>query len=210
MTTTPKKICVVDYGVGNLGSVVKALTFLGAEVTVSEDPEVVAASPALILPGVGSFPAGMDGLKARGLVEVLKTNAASGKPMLGICLGAQLMLERGYEFEEREGLGLIRGTVVAFPEGSLRVPHIGWNTLQRSSPWEGTILEGLGESDEVYFVHSFLLQPTDPLDTLSTTVYNDHCFVSPIRRGNISGCQFHPEKSGEAGLSVISNFLKML
>ena len=205
------RICIVDYGVGNLFSAAKAFESLSAAVTVSEDAEEIRSHDALILPGVGSFQAGIDGLKVRGLVAVVQEHVAKGKPLLGICLGAQLLLTRGKEFGEYEGLDIIQGDVVHFPtlEKGHKTPHIGWNTIELApqKDWKGTILQHLPTRAEMYFVHSYILQPDDTAAVLAVTEYGGCTFPSVIRKGNVYGCQFHPEKSGELGLQIIKDFL---
>lgn len=206
-------ICIVDYGVGNLFSVAKAFGACAAEVHISEDAGEIAACDALILPGVGSFQAGMNGLMVRGLTEAVKNHVVAGKPLLGICLGAQLLLSSGEEFGKHEGLGIIDGRTVHFPPlaAGAKIPHVGWNTIAPPSgrSWDGTPLGDLPSGTEMYFVHSFILQPNDPKDVLAQTEYGGCTFASAIRRGNVYGCQFHPEKSGEKGLQIIRRFLEI-
>ncbi|MCF7844235.1 MAG: imidazole glycerol phosphate synthase subunit HisH [Kiritimatiellales bacterium] len=205
------RICIVDYGVGNLFSVEKAFRHLDAQVTVSEDPEEIGSYDALVLPGVGSFQAGMDGLRIRGLIDVVLKHVAEEKPLLGICLGAQLLLTSGREFGEHKGLDIIQGSVLHFPEliENRKTPHIGWNTVEPATQkdWQGTILDNLPKDPEMYFVHSYILQPSDSESVLALTEYGGCTFPSVIQIGNIYGCQFHPEKSGEHGLRIIQNFL---
>lgn len=206
-------IAILDYGVSNVHSAAKAFAYCGAEALVTEDAREVARADALVLPGVGSFGAGMAGLRTRGLVEAVYAAAAAGKPILGICLGAQLLLSRGFEFGEHEGLGIIQGIVAPFPkltEGA-KIPHIGWGALEepRRDAWDDTILTGL-KNPLVYFVHSFVTKPTDPDSSLATTEYGGYTFSSVIRQGPVYGLQFHPEKSGEVGLAIICNFIKRI
>lgn len=208
------KVVIVDYGVGNLQSVSKALFKVGADkVEITEDPKKISEAEAIILPGVGSFEAGMRGLKSRGLEDTLKKAADKNIPILGICLGAQLLLSKGYEFGVHDGLEIIQGEVASFPvlPEKEKIPHIGWNKISppRSVSWENTILEGM-EDKEVYFVHSYILQPRKEEDCLAATIYGGHKFCSVVKKGNIYGCQFHPEKSGQIGLSIIKNFVRMV
>lgn len=192
-------------------SIAKACRRFTDDVSITEDPAAILSSDALILPGVGSFGAGMEGLKVRGLISAVKEFAASGKPMLGICLGAQLMLDKGFEFGEFDGLGLVPGNVVKFPElePGTKMPHIGWNTVSFPdvAKTENRLFRSTGENPSVYFVHSYIFQPNDRNLILALTDYGGHTFCSAFQRGKIFGCQFHPEKSGEVGLQIIKNFV---
>ena len=214
-----KKIVIVDYGVGNIHSAMKGLKRFTDDVILSEDPAEIRNASALVLPGQGAFKTGMDGLRVRGLLDLVREAGAAGKPILGICLGAQLLLAKGFEFGEHEGLGLLPGSVVHFPtlEPGTKIPHMGWSAINEPLPanaglrparWAGTALEGLRSGAEMYFIHSYILQPTDPAHVLATTVYGGLTFPSVIGTGNIIGCQFHPEKSGEEGLGIIEKFVK--
>ena len=204
------RICIVDYGVGNIHSAMKALRRFADDVVLSEDPAELRSADALVLPGQGSFEAGMTGLNVRGLLREVKDAARAGKPVLGICLGAQLLLDRGFEFGEWEGLGILPGNVVHFPrlaEGA-KTPHMGWSGIEPgAAAWTGTALDGLSPGVEMYFIHSYILEPRDRAHILATTVHGGHRFASVIGRGNVIGCQFHPEKSATAGLQIIGNFV---
>ena len=206
-------ICIVDYGVGNIHSAMKALRKFHADVVLTADPKILASASALVLPGVGAFAAGMEGLRERKLVETIRTFGATGKPMLGICLGAQLLLSKGYEYGECEGLGLIEGTVEHFPplHEEWKVPNIGWSHISppKGKSWDGTILQNLPKDPMAYFVHSFIMKPKLTDQVLAQTEYGGCAFASVIRRGNVFGCQFHPEKSAHAGLKIIGNFVKI-
>lgn len=194
-----KSIVIVDYGVGNLWSLRKAFLHCGAAPVISEDASALQHADALVLPGVGSFEAGMRGLGVRGLVSAVKDFGQMGKPILGICLGAQLLLSRGYEFGAHEGLGLIGGEVVLLSPCNEKIPHIGWNSVS-----EGT------RKYDAYFVHSYILQPDNHADVFGVTEYGGRTFCSVMKRGSICGVQFHPEKSGPAGLQIIQQFISLV
>jgi imidazole glycerol-phosphate synthase subunit HisH len=216
MSGSKMKISIVDYGVGNLYSVLKAFKFFTDNVRIAEETEELKKSDAIILPGVGSFEAGMQGLKTRNLINPVKEFARSGKPMLGICLGAQIMMTKGYEFGNFSGLNLIEGQVIAFPklQKGTKVPHIGWNNIyipkDKNKKWKGTILESATDNSSVYFVHSYVLKPENNRDILASTSYGGYNFCSAFKRDNIYGCQFHPEKSARVGLTIIKNFITLV
>jgi glutamine amidotransferase len=209
------QVTVIDYGIGNLFSVRRALQRCGGDVTMSADAAVLERAERLVLPGVGAFAGGMQGLRERGLLEPIRRFAASGRPLLGICLGMQMLASVSEEFGRHDGLNLIPGRVTAIPpvdmEGRPRkVPHVGWSELLRPAGtlWEGSILEGTAEGTAMYLVHSFAVVPDAPVHRLAECDYGGQRIVSAIRRGNVSGCQFHPERSGEHGLSVLRKFLE--
>lgn len=207
------RIRIVDYGVGNIHSAIKGLRCFEDDVALTEDVEQIRAADALVLPGQGAFETGMRGLRVRNVLSEVRAFAESGKPVLGICLGAQILLGRGYEFGEWEGLGIIPGDVVHFPalsEGS-KVPHMGWSGIEAGDPagWNGTPLEGLRNGSEMYFIHSYILQPTDPAHVLAWSVHGGVRFPCVVGKGKVIGCQFHPEKSGREGLRILENFVKM-
>jgi len=209
-----KSVVIIDYGVGNLQSLKKAFTFLGVEPLVTEEADAVANAEAVVLPGVGSFEAGMRGLKLRGLCDAVKEHTAQNKPLLGICLGAQLLLSRGYEFGVREGLGIIEGEVVRFPPlaDNEKIPQVGWNTVwqPKGVSWSRTIFDSFANAEpDVYFVHSYILKPAESERVLGMTSYGGIEFCSAVRKGNIFGTQFHPEKSGAAGLAILKNFIAL-
>lgn len=182
-------------------SLKRVFKFCGAVAEISEDADEILKSDAVVLPGVGSFEAGMRGLKVRGLVDAVKNLAKSERPILGICLGAQLLLSEGHEFGVFDGLGIIPGRVVGFPEwaGKEKIPHIGWNRVRSTGGDEW--------NQDFYFVHSYILEPSNPRHVFGLTTYGGHEFCSVIKTDNIYGCQFHPEKSGKAGLEIIKNFI---
>src|SRR3989344_6115150 len=145
-------IRIIDYGVGNLHSALKAFKLFSGDCAMTEDPDELRSASGIVLPGVGAFEAGMEGLRSRGLIDTVKELARSGTPVLGICLGAQLLLSKGFEFGEHEGLGIIPGNVKHFPDIGMRIPHIGWNEIRKDRPGTGTIPDGIGETPETYFV----------------------------------------------------------
>jgi glutamine amidotransferase len=207
-------IAIIDYGLGNVRSVSNALLNQGNSPTLTNNPDEIMSADGVVLPGVGSFPHGISQLKKYGLIEVIKSYAYTGKPFLGICLGMQLLFTKGEEFGLHEGLDIINGEVVSLTsEGSLtgRLPHIGWNSIQNASrnSWEMTILDKLYNEDEMYFVHSYIAKPHDDMNILATTFYQGVNFCSVVKKGNIYGCQFHPEKSGKKGLHILNNFIKL-
>ena len=209
-----KKVTVVDYGVGNLLSVIKALDKCGFPVHLTDSETDILNADRLILPGVGAFRDGIDELKKRNIFDAIKYFKNKDRPFLGICLGMQMMLDKSYEFGEYEGLGLIPGKVIEIPKTSLdgephKVPHIGWSELFQNSKniiWDGTILNGISEKSYVYFVHSFFAVPKSDDHILANCNYNSRKMTSMIRSGNMYGCQFHPEKSGLIGLKILENF----
>ena len=197
------KVAVIDYGLGNLGSVRRAIAELGAEPVLADKPEQLAAADRVILPGVGSFADGMVLLRKRGWVGALRETR---KPVLGICLGMQLLASRGTEGGETEGLDLIPGKVVALETlgCELRIPHVGWNALTVSHP--SGIMRGIPDGTDFYFVHSFVFQPGEATDVVATTSYGVPV-TAVVGRGNVMGTQFHPEKSSKAGFRLLRNFL---
>ena len=202
-------IAIVDYGVGNLFSLKSSLAAVGAKAVVTGDTAVLHTADHIILPGVGAFGDAADKLAATGMRDAVLAEARAGKPLLGICLGMQLLFEKGMEYGEHAGLGLIPGTVVdlkpVLPEG-LKVPHIGWNALQLRQP-EHPLLKYTLAGDFVYFVHSFYA--TDCADwTLATAEYGVDV-TAAVARENVMGCQFHPEKSGAVGLNILRAFCEM-
>ena len=202
-------IGIVDYNMGNLASVINAFAKVGADATLESDPSKLGQYDKLILPGVGAYGDAMEHLKANGMDEAVIAFAASGKPLLGICLGMQLLFESSEEFGQTKGLGLIPGKVVAFDEGKfdhhLKVPHMGWNELfqQKETP----IFAGLNRDFYLYFVHSFHAVCDDEY-AIGKTHYG-YEFVSAVQNGNIYGIQPHPEKSHDNGLKIIENFAKL-
>jgi imidazole glycerol-phosphate synthase subunit HisH len=210
------EVAVMDYGVGNLLSVRRALEHCGATVNVTSDPDALKSAARVILPGVGAFANAMAELRNRGLDDVAKEVAASGIPLLGICLGMQMLLDESEEFGITAGLGLIPGRVVPVASttaagGPQKIPHIGWNALvpaEHRAGWDGTVLRHVRPGDAVYFVHSFMADPADPEHRVADCMYGGQPISAVIARDNILGCQFHPEKSGAVGLKILRTFLE--
>ena len=198
-------IAIVDYGIGNLGSITKALRHVGAESVLSGDLEVLRRADALVLPGDGAFGATMDEVRTRGLVPLLKDAAAAGKPVLGICIGMQLLFEESEEHGRHEGLGLLPGRVRRFPD-DLVVPHMGWNRLKPHGAH--TLLDGVEAGSYVYFVHSYYCDAAPDVVIASSDYGFD--FPAVVGRDNILGAQFHPEKSQTVGLRMIENFVRFV
>jgi len=197
-------IAIIDYGAGNLFSVQNALNYLEIPNIVTKNAEDLRKADKLILPGVGAFPDAMRMLSETGLIEVIKEEVQK-KPLLGICLGMQMLFEKGYEFGETEGLGFIKGTVELMTPPGLVIPQIGWNKLEMNEDCK--ILEGLSDDSYVYFVHSYAAV----CDSKNVAAYTDYGGNVPacVFSGNVYGCQFHPEKSGETGLRILKNFAEM-
>ncbi len=201
-------IGVVNYGIGNLRSVANALEQVGARFALIDEPGAIASADKLLVPGVGAFGACMEALAARGFREPLLAHAAAGKPLLGICVGMQMLATTGTEFGERPGLGLVPGRVVQIPRATqdLRLPQIGWNALRLRG--DCPLLRGLGAETSAYFVHSFHLESADPADVAADVDYGGPV-VAAVQRANVFGMQFHPEKSQAVGLRVLDNFRKL-
>jgi glutamine amidotransferase len=208
------EVTVIDYGVGNLLSVQRGLEHCGAKVILTADPEQILAAKRVVLPGVGAFGNAMHALERLGLVAVIRELGQRKVPLLGICLGMQLLLEESEEFGMTAGLGLIPGRVIAVPVLTLsgekqKVPHIGWNALQPCNAaigWQRTLLENNRPGESAYFVHSFMAVPTVPVHRIADCTYGGHKIAATIGRDQITGCQFHPEKSGEVGLKILRRF----
>lgn len=199
-------IGVVDYGMGNRRSVVKAFERVGAEVELTSDETVLARADGLVLPGVGAFPEAMRRLTASGLDALIRARHEAGVPIIGLCLGMQLLFERSEEHEGAEGLGLLGGDVRRLDAGGRKLPHIGWNLVRRRH--DSPLLAGLPEPVALYHVHSFVAHPTDPDDVLAVGEYGSE-FVSLVQRGTIFGAQCHPEKSSTHGLALLRNFVAL-
>ncbi|WP_068777208.1 imidazole glycerol phosphate synthase subunit HisH [Paenibacillus sp. FJAT-26967] len=197
-------IAIIDYGMGNLHSVSKAVERLGCASVVTADPKVLAEADGLILPGVGAFGDAMEQLRSLELDRLLQGLTSDGKPLLGICLGMQLLFTTSEEHGDHEGLNLLQGKVVRF-QGDYKVPHMGWNQLEYRQ--QSPLFEGL-EEGHVYFVHSYHVKPEDDKDLLAVTDYNQPV-TAIVGRGSIYGMQFHPEKSGDLGMQLLNNFVRL-
>ena len=198
-------IAVIDYGVGNLFSLCSSLQKIGAQAVVTSDPEVIAKADKLILPGVGAFADAAQKLRESGLDTLIREQVEKGKEIMGICLGMQLLFEKSYEFGEHQGLGFLKGSVVSMDgtiPSKLKIPHIGWNALHFSK--ESKLLRYIKEGDCVYFVHSFYA--TDCTESVVATVEYGKELTAAVQQGNVMGCQFHPEKSGQVGLNILRAF----
>ncbi|MBO8137181.1 MAG: imidazole glycerol phosphate synthase subunit HisH [Desulfotomaculum sp.] len=195
-------IAIIDYGMGNLRSVQKGFEKVGFKAEIVNDPGKIKLYPGVVLPGVGAFADAMNNLKKMGMAEALQNYAASGRPLLGICLGLQLLFDSSTEWGKTPGLGILPGEVRRLPQG-LKVPHMGWNQIEikRYSP----LFEGIPDGSAYYFVHSYYVDPADKEVILTTTEYGLH-FASIVGRDNVFGIQFHPEKSSRLGLRILKNF----
>lgn len=201
-------IGIIDYGVGNLFSLKSSFAAIGESCVVTGDPEKIKSAERLILPGVGAFEDAANKLRASGLFELVIEEARRGKPLLGICLGMQLLFEKSFEYGEHPGLGLIPGSVVPIADTitpGLKIPHIGWNALEFRNP--SPLYAGVPEGSHVYFVHSYHAAGCDAYTTAVTDY--DGTLTASVQRENVVGCQFHPEKSGPVGLQILRNFAGM-
>lgn len=208
-------ITVVDYGRSNLLSVRRALEHCGADVRFAAEPGELLRAGALVLPGVGAFADGMEQLHRQRLVEPILQKAGEGTPLLGICLGMQMLLDSSTEGGFNKGLGLVEGTVKPLPDKTtdgapLKMPHIGWSALTLAPEGEQGPLKNTKNGDEVYFVHSFQAMPLRSGDCAATVEYGGHTVCAAVRRNNVTGFQFHPEKSGPAGLAMLQAFVEGL
>ena len=204
-------VTIIDYGMGNLLSVYRALEHIGSSITMSSDPAVIKKAKRLILPGVGAFGDGMAGLKKRGLVDVILEQSLNDIPLLGICLGAQMLLDTSEEFGRHNGLGLIPGEVRAIPVTNtdnqpLRIPNVGWSDLHTAH--NHPLLDALPANSAMYFVHSYQCQLRDSSSLIGHCDFGGHSITAMFGHEQITGCQFHPEKSGAAGLHILRNFIE--
>jgi len=209
-------VVVVDYGMGNLLSVCRALEHLGAQVELTSNPETVRNAERIVLPGVGAFGDGMQALEEQQLGRAIQDAADAGTPLLGICLGAQMLLDSSEEFGNHLGLGLIPGKVLAIPPcgiagETLKIPHMGWANLRPANDhlFDNPLLDHTAPDSAVYFVHSFQAHPQDPADIAAVCDYAGNQLTAMVRHGNVFGCQFHPEKSGPVGLNILKRFLEI-
>jgi glutamine amidotransferase len=206
-------IAIVDYGRGNLYSLSRAIEAIGGRCLVTDRPEQIAGAEAVILPGVGAFADAVAGLEERGLTAVLAAVAREGTPLLGICLGMQLLFEASSEFGSSRGLGLIPGRVDRLPQApdgsaGLRIPNVGWRRVERRG--NSALLGGCSASPMFYFVHSYVPEPADEADVRGVLAFNGREVAVLVEHGNIFGCQFHPEKSGTEGLNLLRGFLEVV
>jgi glutamine amidotransferase len=199
-------IGLVDYGLGNRRSMQKSLERAGARVVLSSDHDALRATDGLVVPGVGAFAPGMRQLRATGLDELVRERAGAGVPVLGACLGMQLLFEHGSEFGDSDGLGLLPGEVLPLDAPGLKLPHIGWNEVRWTRP--SALSRGLPDPAPFYHVHSFVCVPSDPAITLGTSDYGS-TFASVVGRDNVFGTQFHPEKSSRDGIALLANFVSV-
>ena len=198
-------IAIIDYGMGNLRSVQKALEFVGQNAVITDDISVMEKADKLVLPGVGAFGDAIATIRNKGIDKVIYDGVNKDKPFLGICLGMQMVFDKSYEYGEYKGLGLIPGTIQLLPD-NVKKPHIGWNNL--NIKMREPLFENVGESPYVYFVHSYYLQAENENDVAATTEYITHVHAS-VEHDNIFACQFHPEKSGDVGLQILKNFCEL-
>ena len=221
MTGNPT-VAIVDYGLGNLFSIRQACTVAELDGITTHDPACIEAADAVILPGIGAFGMAMERLNELGLVTALRDIVATGKPVLGICLGMQLLFEESTEFGGHKGLGLIGGDVVRLPSPSNtaaarrhKVPQIGWNRIGpadagNAGRWHETLLRGVASASDMYFVHSYYVRPSDPSVVLALTTYAGISYCSVLQKDNLFACQFHPERSGEEGLKLYRNLAALV
>lgn len=200
------RLAILDCGIGNLRSVEKAFERSGAEVVVTAEVAAAESADGLVLPGVGAFPAAMERVRDQGVDDLIERTAADGKPLLGICLGMQLLFEGSSEGEGAEGLGLLKGSVEPISAPDLKIPHIGWErvTWEKADPLAGDAQDG----DDFYFVHGYAARPENEEDYLGVSVYGES-FCAAVSRGNIWGVQFHPEKSSATGLGLLRRFIEV-
>ena len=207
------RLVIIDYDIGNVRSILNAFEKVDISPILSRDKDEILNADGVILPGVGAFSHAMKNLHNYTLVDTLKEYALLNKPLLGICLGMQILFDESEEFEITKGLGIISGKVVKLTTNKKKVklPHISWNEIEaHKSKWDNTILDNIGQKSDMYFIHSYMAVPSDTNNILSTTNYFDHHFCSSVKKGNIYGSQFHPEKSAKEGLKIIKNFINIV
>ncbi len=213
-----QKITLIDYGMCNLLNVARAFEHCGAEVTITEDPVIALKAEKLVVPGVGAFSECLREFESRGFADAIRRYSETERPMLGICVGMQMLFDGSEEFGDHAGLGILPGRVRAVPGKTLagesqRVPHIGWSHLIEAGSgrqWGGSLLDGFsGQQPAVYFVHSFAAVPENEGDRLADTLYGGHRLCAAVQRGNLMATQFHPERSGEIGLTITRRFVEL-
>jgi imidazole glycerol phosphate synthase, glutamine amidotransferase subunit len=201
-------ISIIDYGMGNLKSVYNAFKFLGIESRVTRDYKEIKESKGILLPGVGAFPDAMKNLKEYNLDQIILEEVDKGKAMLGICLGMQLLFSKGYEGKECEGLNIIQGEVKKLKDSNVKIPHIGWNSLEVNK--QDKIMQGLQVENYVYFVHSFQGENLKEENLIAYSNYGENKIPAIVKKDKVYGAQFHPEKSGEVGLKILKNFRELI
>ena len=199
-------VVIIDYNIGNLSSVASALKRVGIEAIISRDKEEILNADALVLPGVGAFPVAMSNLKKYDLIDLLNQKKDAGTPILGICLGMQILFEKGYEVEETKGLGFIPG-YVSYMDIDEKIPHMGWNQLHKTQ--DHLLLKYVHENEDVYFVHSYMAHVSDE-NLAAYSDYGSTKVTALVQNGNVMGCQFHPEKSGKVGQNILRAFKEMV
>ena len=208
------KIVVIDYEMGNTRSIMNAIKKVGASPMLSNDESVILNADGIVLPGVGAFSRCMENLHKYSLAPVIHNYAESNKPLLGICLGMQILFNSSEEFGKTKGLGLIEGPICQLRVQDFnkdKLPHIGWDEIQQHSvDWDGTILKDIENHSDMYFAHSYVAMPNDKESILSVTSYSNYQFCSSVKKNNIYGCQFHLEKSSETGLKVLKNYVEII
>ena len=223
MSSNKPDVSIINYGINNLKSVSMAFHKLGKTYKIIEDYRDILSAKCLILPGIGAFGDGMEELRKRGLIEPIRRKIDEGTPIFGICLGMQMLFTESEEFGIHKGLNLIPGRIISFKQPNnvnikgYKVPHMGWNEILKPSEgkiindrnWNNTILTGIKERSDVFFVHSFFPEPENKSDILAKTIYGNYEFCSVVNNNNISGTQFHPEKSGRIGLQILKNFCEL-
>lgn len=207
-----KLVTILDYGAGNLLSVQRIFETCGASVLLTSDPKKIYLAERLVVPGVGAFGNCMDSIRSNNFIEPIMKHIGSELPLLGICVGMQMLFDFSEEFGKHDGLGILKGKITKIPKNedsnhSYKVPHIGWEELIENNTWENTILSGVSSLDSVYFLHSFSAYPEDDKDLLASYRLGKHTITAAVQKNNIMGTQFHPEKSGEVGMKIIKNFL---
>ena len=206
---------VIDYGIVNLKNILRSFEYIGVPIDSAVDPDQVLKADRIILPGVGAFASGMNELRTRGMDEAVKCIANAGRPLLGICLGMQMLLDSSIEYGQHQGLGLIPGSVVPIPTNSVgmgrrKIPHIGWNALRypsHASSWKNSCLNRAPDGSFFYFVHSFMVVPEKSSHILAQCIYEGLSVTAAIKKDNITGLQFHPERSGPIGLEILHEFM---